>query len=250
MIYNLITNTIGGISTGIVFVQSIKRLHDYYKDKRYIKTVLGFKNKECIITQTVYRDSSINAKEVITNASMQAFQMLNNMMYKVNYRIVLNHSSIIGKNIIHIGGPAANIHVNALFVEHNYKFEFWTPESDEITHRGLNLNSKQLKYSKDNTRKFIVGRKELEIFENERDYAIIIRIPSDKKDGIEYSTHIIFGCMANGTLKGIEFFTNNYKMIAKRYGKSRYCFAIPINLIDNTITVSNERMIDLTNDFF
>lgn len=56
--------------------------------------------------------------------------------------------------------------------------------------------------------------------------------------------------MANGTLKGIEFFTNNYKMIAKKYGKSKYCFAVPINLIDNTISVSKERMIDLTNDFF
>lgn len=137
---------------------------------------------------------------------MQAFQMLNNLMYKVNYRIVLNPSSLIGKNIIHIGGSAANIHVNALFVGHNYQFEFWTPESDEKTHKELNLNSKQLKYSKDDTRKFIIGKKELEMIENERDYAIIIKIPSDKKKGIEYSTHVIFACWANGTLKGIEFF--------------------------------------------
>ena len=43
---------------------------------------------------------------------------------------------------------------------------------------------------------------------------------------------------------------DNYKMIAKKYGKSKYCFAVPINLIDNTISVSKERMIDLTNDFF
>ena len=250
MILNLITDFIGGVSTVIVLAQPIKKFHDFFIDKRYIKTVLNFKNKECIITQTVYRDSSIKATEVITNASMQAFQMLNNMMYKVNYRIVLNPSSLIGKNIIHIGGPAANIHVNALFVGHNYQFEFWTPESDEKTHKGLNLNSKQLKYSKDNTRKFIVGRKELKIIENERDYAIIIRIPNDEKNGIEYSTHVIFGCMANGTFKGIDFFTNNYKMIAKKYGKSKYCFAVPINLIDNTISVSKERMIDLTNDFF
>ena len=54
MILNLITDFIGGVSTVIVLAQSIKRFHDFFIDKRHIKTVLNLKNKECIITQTVY----------------------------------------------------------------------------------------------------------------------------------------------------------------------------------------------------
>ena len=256
MIYNVIKSLdpfatiIGGISTIIIIIQSILKLHDYLKDKRYIKTMLRFKNKECIITQTVYYNSDINANEVVTNASMQSFQMINNMLYKVSYRIIPCANSFIGKNIIHIGGPASNIHVNALFIEHNYKFEFWTPKTDKHTHNDLKLNSRFIHYTEDDTRKFIIGNIKLEIKENERDYALIVRMPSDNKSGVDFSTHIIFGCKANGTLKGIEYFTNNYKMIAKLYGKSKYCFAVPINLIDNTITISNEKIIDLTNDFF
>lgn len=257
MIYNVIKSVesfatiIGGMSTIIIIIQFILKLHGYLKDKRYIKTVLRFKNKECIITQTVYYNySNTSTKEVVTNASMQSFQMINNMLYKVNYRIVPCANSFIGKNIIHIGGPASNIHVNALFIEHNYKFEFWTPKEDKSTHDNLKLSSRSIHYTEDDTRKLIIGNVKLEIKENERDYALIIRIPSDNKLGIYYSTHIIFGCKTNGTLKGIEYFTSNYKMIAKLYGKSKYCFAVPINLIDNTIAISNEKIIDLTNNFF
>ena len=56
---------------------------------------------------------------------------------------------------------------------------------------------------------------------------------------------------ADGTLKAVEFFTKNYKMIAKKFGKSRYCFAIPISRINNSIElIESKDIIDLTDVFF
>lgn len=241
---------IGGISTIAIIVELNIKLYTFFTQKRYIKTVLNFNKKSCLVSQATYPDTITSSEKVVTFTSMQSFQMINEMLYKVNYVINPYIDNFEGNNIIHIGGPAANIHVNALFVERKFDFYFCTSRKNEISHQKLNLNQSCLEYSDDNTIYFKIGNEKLIIEKNVRDYGIIIRIPYDRNVGREYSTHIIFGCWANGTLKAVEFFTKNHKIIAKKYKRSKYCFAVPINLIDNTIVISNNSIIDLTNQFF
>lgn len=188
---------------------------------------------------------------MVTYTSVQAFQMINEMLNNVNYVIKPFNNSYEGENIIHIGGPAANIHVNALFAERMQRIRFCTPQTDEIAHQNLDLNQSCIDYSDDDTRYFKIGDRILKIDSSIRDYGIFIRIPYNHRKGIDYTTHIIFGCWATGTLKAFEFFTKNYKLIARKYKKSKYCFAIPINRIDNSIALITENdIIDLTSDFF
>lgn len=208
---NPVHSLIGSISTIIVVVELLTKLIEYLKHKIYIKIVLNFKSKDCFISQTIYSNSNTNAREVITYASMQSFQMINEMLYKVNYKITPYCNNFTGKNIIHIGGSASNIHVNALFVEHKFRFEFWTPKSDKSNHQDLKLSLNCFHYTDDNMRFFKIGNKKLSIEENVRDYAIIIRIPRNYKLGVDYSTHIIFGCWANGTLKAVDFLPKTIK---------------------------------------
>lgn len=248
---NPIGNIIGGISTIVVVIEIIVKCHSFFTEKRYIKTALNFKRNSCLVSQAIYPNSLISSVKVVTYNSVLSFQMVNEMLNKVNYIIKPFKESYEGENIIHIGGPAANIHVNALFAEKLKKMCFCTPCIDEATHQKLELNESCIKYSNDDTRYFKIGDRFLEINESTRDYGIFIRIPYNKHEGIDYTTHIIFGCWSDGTLKAFEFFTKNYKMIAKRYRKSKYCFAIPINRIDNSIAlITDNDIIDMTDDFF
>lgn len=247
---NSIENIIGGISTIIVIFEIIFKLYMFFSRKRFIKMTLNFKGKSCLVSQAIYTDLQNPKDQYVHRTSVEASQKISEMLKEVHYVIMPFEDSYEGQNIIHVGGPAANIHVNALFAEKMKKLTFCTPQTDEPNHERLELNKSCIQYS-NGDRYFKVGHKILNIDANTRDYGIFIRIPYNKRDGIEYTTHIIFGCWANGTLKAFEFFTKNYKMIAKKYRKSKYCFAIPINRIDNSIALISDRdIIDLTNEFF
>ena len=244
-------NIIGYVSTIIVLVECIIKLYSYVTKKRYVKMVLGFNKKRCFVSQAVYTNTTIPSRDVVSYSSVQAFQMINEMLNNVNYVIKPFSNSFEGENIIHIGGPAANIHVNALLAERIQRIRFCTTQKDQSIHQNLNLNQSCIEYSKEDTRCFKIGDKVLKLDSKIRDYGIFIKIPYNHREGIDYTTHIIFGGWANGTLKAFEFFTKNYKMIARKFKKSKYCFAIPINRIDNSFALITEKdIIDLTDEFF
>lgn len=257
VVFDIIAEVIGILSIIIFIGGAVKNCYTYFKTKRYIMTLFMFDSKQCYISQAVYRKEVTSEKfDVVTLASVECFQKIQSLLNKIDYKIIPFTQSYVGENIIHIGGPAANLNVNSLFVTKFKKFIFYTPCGDLNRMKEMGLDLSFVKPSDESTisnvpiRGFKIGEKVLPIT-NQEDYGIFIRIPKCEEEGIEYTTHIIFGGWAQGTVSAVEFFTRNYKLIAKKYNKSRYCFAVPINRVNNsTELIGINQIIDLTNDFF
>lgn len=248
--FSMISDVIGLFSTLTVLFQLIKKFSVYVSQKRYIKTVLAFKHKTCYISQSIFTftQSKINHKYV-TLSSVKAFNKLSNILDLVGIKALPPSDSYEFNDIIHIGGPASNVNVNSIFVTKYKNIKFYTSSDEKVNHEQLELSTKFIEYNDKNKKGFEIGNKFLPLDKNINDYGIFIRIPFSKE--IDYTTHIIFGGWSDGTLKSVEFFTKNYKTIAKKFGRSKYCFAIPISRINNSIElVEPKDIIDLTTEFF
>lgn len=253
-IYNVADNilqVLGGLSVIAGITKLIYEGILYIKKKRYIKTLLLFKSRQCYISQSIYKKEATNGlHDFVTVNSMICFQKLQFMLNEVGYKVMPFTDSYVGENIIHIGGPSANINVNSIFVSKHYNFISVAPSSViEITKKIIKDLS-GFEFSEDDTSSFKIGDYELKLDEK-TDYGIFIRIPNCKKDGVDYTTHIIFGGWANGTVNAVDFFIRNYKMIVEKYKKNRYCFVIPISRINNSTELLRfEDIKDLTDAFF
>lgn len=246
---------LGGLSALIAVFQLIKRIFLYFKTKRYVKTTLMFAEKQCYISQAIYKKEAVNERyDFVTLASMECFQKLQSFLHKYDYKIIPFSESYSGKNVIHMGGPVANINVNSLFVTKFKKFFFYTPIENKEWNEKIGINEDCIRYTDESSKHklcFKIGNEFLDLNENTTDYGIFIRIPRCRKNGIEYTTHIIFGAWAQGTITAINFFIENYKMIAKKYKNNKYCFAVKISRVNNKIELlDNNSIKDLTNEFF
>lgn len=107
-IYNVADNilqVLGGLS---VIAGIIKLIYEgilYIKKKRYIKTLLLFKSRQCYISQSIYKKEATNGlHDFVTVNSMICFQKLQFMLNDVGYKVIPFTDSYVGENIIHIGG--------------------------------------------------------------------------------------------------------------------------------------------------
>ena len=254
---NLIDNIkflVGTASFIVLALQNFKKLICYCKEKRYIKETLMFKNKKCFISCSVYKKEHTDAKwDFVIAEAMQCFQKLQEFLHDNGFRVLPYSDDVTRKNIIYLGGPAANINVNSLFVSNFQRFKCFMSEQNKEWHEKLGLNTSCICYSNDiNNHQlyYKIGDTKLQL-DAYTDYAIFIRIPNSPKDGIEYTTHVIFCGWANDTTDAIDFFINNYKMIAKKYKRKKYCFAVKMSRINNKIVQQDRNsIIDLTNQLF
>lgn len=227
------------------------KIKKWILESRDIRRVLGVnKKEEFVVTLPVFDIETYYSKQFVTFNSVYASQLIFQMLNKVDQKVLPIKNGSENVSTIHIGGPIGNIHVNALFSEEKYNFKFITPKSDELNTKMLNRNDSFIEYSENGDRCFVIGNSHLKLESGKKDYGIIIKIPPSINCRTDHVTHIIFGCWSNGTLKAVEYFTTNYKTISKKYKSSKYCAAIPINLIDNTYRTSINDIIDLTSEFF
>lgn len=170
-----------------------------------------FENGKCYISQSVFKKDATNESlDFITVNSMLCFQKLQFILSEVGYTIIPFTNSYVGENIIHIGGPAANINVNSIFIAKKYKFKLMIPITNLERLEKMGINTSCIKFTEDGTRAFKIGKKKPLKIDEKTDYGIFIRIPSCKNNGINYTTHIIFGGWADGTLNAVDFFVKNF----------------------------------------
>lgn len=253
-VYNfasMLLQAVGVISVITGIVKLLLKFVFYINKQRYIKTLFMFETKQCYISQSIYKREATNGiHDFVTVNSMICFQKLQYMLNEVGYKVIPYTDSYMGKNIIHIGGPGANINVNSIFATKKVNFKTVLPSTEMELLNKQKLNTSCFKFKDDGVSGFEIGKRFLE-FNEEKDYGIFIRIPNCKETGIDYTTHIIFAEWSSGTVNAVDFFTRNYKMIANIYKKERYCFAVPISRINNsTELLQVGDIIDLTNDFF
>lgn len=250
-IIEFIAQILGGLSAVVCILKLLYELILFFTKKRYIKNLFVFDKKECYISQAIYKKEATKADyDYVTIQSVSCIQKIQYLLNEVGYKLIPFTESYVGKNIIHIGGPSANKSVNSIFVTKHYNFTIILPASNEDRLKKLGMNTSCYEFTPNGDFKFKIGEEHLNLDEK-IDYGIFIRIPRCRKDGIDYTTHIIFGGWANGTLAAVDFFTRNYKMIAKKFKKERYCFAIPISRINNSTELLRvEDIKDLTANFF
>ena len=230
----------------------LKKCSLLFTTKIYLKSTLMFDDKQCYISQSVYKTTE--HLDFVTRDSMECFQKLQSFLHSYDYQVIPFSESLSAKNVIHLGGPAANINVNSLFVTKYKNFITYTPLENKNRHEKLGLNVSCFKYTNETSeykRGFKIGNVLLSLDEPGIDYGIFIRIPRCKKDGINHTIHVIFCAWAPATIAAVSFFIDDYKMIAKKFKKSKYCFAIKISRINNHILpIDDHSIIDLTEQFF
>lgn len=258
-ILNLLSTIISLTSVIIVVIQLLHKVVIYYTKKFFILKTLMFRPRSCYISQSIYKieqRGSIN--QYVSLGSMHSFQALSSLLYDNNIKVLPFSKLYAGNNIIHLGGPAANANVNALWASaiKNLHFVTYDYEKEIYEEYGLNPNFNTYIDKNAGTRGLSTNNIFLPIDKKIIDYGIFIRIPYNKKEGINYTTHIIFGGTSFGTEQTVAFFCKNYKLIykkckEKKYFGKRYCFAIPINQINNsTELIGLDNIIDLTQNVF
>lgn len=218
-----------------------------------------FRTKSCYISQAIYKIEQLNlANKYVSLGSMHSFQTLSSLLYDSKIKVLPFSKFYTGNNIIHLGGPAANANVNSLWISKINNLHFITYEDEKNVYEKYGLHHNFITYINKNagTRGFLIDNIFLPIDEKITDYGIFIRIPYNRKEGINYTTHIIFGGTSLGTEQAVTFFVENCKLIYrkckdKNYIGKRYCFAIPISQINNsTELIGLDDIIDLTQNIF
>lgn len=251
-ISELISDIIGMISTIILLGQLLFKVIIYLSKKIHIINLLQFSNNKCCISLSVFKKENVDSRyDYVTLSSMQSYQKLEKLMDIVNIDVLPYSELHNGNNIIHIGGPVTNINVNSLFSTKYNNIKYYTSEENRARYERYGTNHSCIEYTTDGEIYYEIGSQTLKIDKDTQDYGIFIRIPACPKNGIEYTTHIIFGTWSEGTQKAVDFFIANYKMISKKYKKNKYCFAVPISRINGAFEqVGKTDIIDLTDDFF
>lgn len=250
-IINIAAQIVGVLSSVVCVCKLAYELVVFFTKKMYIKKLLLFKRGECYISQAVYKKEVMKAEcDYVTVQEMVCFQKLQYMLHEVGYKAIPYKNDYFGNNVIHIGGPSANENVNSILMTKSYSFSIYASIKNEDTLKMSGMDTTRYHFTNDEGYIIKIGEFELK-FTNNTDYGIFIRIPACKEDGIDYTTHIIFGGWADGTLAAVEFYTRNYKMISNKFQRGRYCFAVKISRVNNsTELIRNGDIIDLTSNFF
>ncbi len=242
---------LGGLSVIAGIIKLVYETIIYFKKKRHMKKLLMFNNGECYVSLAIYKKEVTGADyDYVTTQEMNCFQEVQYMLSKINYKTIPYNFDYAGCNIIHISGPSANDNVNSILLAKHYNFKIFLPKENAERLRKLGVDISRYIFTENGDYKFQIGESEL-VLNNTKDYGVFIRIPFSKEDGIDYTTHIIFGGWAKGTEAAVKFFTQNYKMIVEKFNKDRYCFAIELNRSNYSIELLRKSdIIDLTTEFF
>ncbi len=202
-IINIVAQIVGVLSSVVCVSKLAYELVIFFTKKVYIKELLLFKRGECYISQPIYKKERMKAEyDYVTVQEMDCFQKLQYMLHKVGYKAIPYKNDYVGNNVIHIGGPSANENVNSILMTKSYNFTIHVPTINEEKLKMLGMDTSRYQFTYDGEFKIKIGEVELE-FTDITDYGVFIRIPACKKDGIDYTTHIVFGGWANGTLAAV-----------------------------------------------
>lgn len=249
IVINIICAVISLITILQCGINIIKKAVYYMKDLQYLKRVLQFGSNSCCIELSLFKkEESGAAHDYITFYAVKSYEIVSELLKKMKVSVdPIDMEYSDNKNKIYIGGPGANIGVNAILTKFS-GFKFYGTYSQRKNTD--NPAPHYLVYSEEK-RGFMFGNKFYEIEKNLKDVGVFIRIPRDEKKGILYTTHIIFAAWDIGTYKAVEFFVNNYKTICRRFENKPYCFVIPISRVDNTARLLSVNEIeDVSKEFF
>lgn len=79
------------------------------------------------------------------------------MLNEIGIKVMPFSDSYVGNDIIHIGGPAANLNANSLFVTKLRNIEFFTVKDEKQQHDKCEINTNCIVYTNDDSRGFKVG---------------------------------------------------------------------------------------------
>lgn len=244
-----IGRTIGNISTLILLIKLIANAINYYNQGRYIHQVLLSSSETCYMTCPVYEKEHPVQFDYISFTAFDIYEELSDMYARIHRKLRRFKEATPNSDIFHIGGPLANTHTNTFLSTHSrFNFKIHLPKKEKSEYG--DINNLRVLFDTSNQTSFEIGTNKLEVIKGKKDYGIFIRIPKDENNQISQTTHIIFACYFDGTLRAVKFFSNCYKWISKHFGKKRYCFAVPIDLTNGQALPTPNEIIDLTQEFF
>ena len=236
----------------------LKHKFDYLFNTRYLKKLLGFKNEEVVITQSVFEPSMISGitHNMITYESALGLVNVTTMLKTCNYKYRIYEESSGKSDEFNIGGPTCNKKVNVYMVTFFPNFKFVTPLADRQKYDKYPINKHFIEYSQNDTAFKIYKKHSGDVVYNFKidskynDIIFLIKLTSQDFGGnFEKTVFITFGGFNKGSLYSSHFLKIYYKKLYKDFQNNHFFIAIPFNNIDNSFDWS-KGIIDLTSIMF
>ena len=249
-LYNDFITIISAIGNVVLICPYAKKVINFYKDKRFLKNVLGFNDKPVLISHCIFNFSTgkNHEHEYITKESLEATNKVIDLLHRQDIQFTLLDNSD-SQNEINIGGMVANKRVEKYFKNHFKTIKYVASKDREEAYKEWGVNREFVEFSTDKTG-FKINNKILLETNELVDYALLIKlVPTDFKNENDKTVHIIFGGSNIGTVKAAEYLSTHYKQIYKKYKRNHYFFAIEVNRIDKSINYA-KGIIDLSEIMF
>lgn len=235
----------------IIFL-SIPVVLKKYRDREFTRKILHIKDKVLIVSLPIYETDFTNFDyPIITLEEVKILFKLQQKLNKLKIDVVLaeNNQIINHKNILFIGGPAANVNVNTLFKEHfNNRVKFKGEVSDDYF-QGSNINTLNLDLGQ-NKYGIRIGRNFFPYKDGIQDYAFIVKfVKTDFDVGERETVFVIFGIEIYGAKRAFEYLIASSKQLYKRFHNDHFFIGFKINLVDMSID-EKVGIIDFTDDVF
>lgn len=231
-----------------VYIKIVK-----YKTIRLLSgNVWGLKKKKFVISVPVYEKEFVGFDyPVVTYEETVAISKLINFLQPINYSIEISKDSDHDEkaNLIHIGGPAANIRTNAIFHEKfgdaikfhvSIKEDYF--EKSKIYKWIFRFESDftGVKFQNKNVDNSFIYKKE------ETDFAFLVKLTSSDT-GSDRNIFILWGIEMLGTKRAVDYFINYHDELYRDFKEKHFFIAVKVNAIDGSY---NQEYTDLTQIVF